>query len=234
MKYSVSPQVFTLDPRLRFGIIIGHGLKNRPSSRKDEMRLRNAEESVRGRINPAVLRDVPNIALYRETMKKAGINPNRFPVSVEAMLKRVLKGDQLPSINALVDLCNAVSLENIITLGAHDLNDIEDDLSVRFTTGHEKFLPFGQEEEEPVEEGELVFTSGNQVQTRKWIWRQSELGKTTLNSHHIIFQLVGMADDPENTLETAMSSIEKLVMDEFGGSCTSYRVSPDNMEIEFD
>ena len=234
MKYSVSSQVFALDPRLRFGIIIGKGLANRPSSREDEMRLRNAEKIVRERIKLEALRDVPNIALYREIMVKAGINPNRFPVSVEAMLKRVLKGDQLPIINGLVDLCNAVSLENLITLGAHDLNDIEDNLSVRFSTGDEKFLPFGQEEEERVEAGELVFTSGNQVQTRKWIWRQSELGKTTLDSHQIIFQLVGMADDPENTLETAMKSIEKLVMEEFGGTFDSYLVSPENTEIQFD
>lgn len=234
MKYSVSPEVFALDSQLRFGIIIGKNIKNRLSTKEDEMRLRRAEESVREKIKPEELRDASNIALYRETMKQAGINPNRFPVSVEAMLKRVLKGDQLPMINALVDLCNAISLENLITLGAHDLRDIQEDLAVRFSTGKEKFLPFGQSEEETVEEGELVFTSGDQVQTRKWIWRQSELGKTTLDSHHIIFQLVGMAEDPEDSLVEAMAAITEMVMFDFGGSCENYLVSPDNEEIEFE
>ncbi len=233
MKYSVSPEVFALDPRLRFGIIIGKDIKNRSSTKEDEMRLRRAEENVRGKIKPEELRDISNIALYRDTMKKAGINPNRFPVSVESMVKRVLKGDQLPVINALVDLCNAVSLEYLITLGAHDLGDIQEDLSVQFSTGNEIFLPFGQTEEEKVEEGELVFTSGNQVQTRKWIWRQSELGKTTLDSHHIIFQLVGMAEDPEDSLVEAMAAITEMVIFDFGGSCENYLVSPDNMEIVF-
>ena len=234
MKYSVSPEVFALDSRLRFGIVIGKNIKNRLSSGEDEARLRKAEESVRERIKPEALRDVSNIVLYRETMQKAGINPNRFPVSVEAMLKRVLKGDQLPVINALVDLCNAVSLENLITLGAHDLGDIEEDLTVRFSTGSERFLPFGQTEEETMEKGELVFTSGDQVQTRKWIWRQSEIGKTTLDSHHVIFQLVGMADDPEDSLMEALAAITEMVIFDFGGSCTSYLVSPENMEIEFE
>ncbi len=234
MKYTVSSEVFALDSRLRFGIIIGKDIKNRLSTKEDEMRLRRAEDSVRERIKPEELREVSNISLYREIMKQAGINPNRFPVSVEAMLKRVLKGDQLPMINALVDLCNAVSLENLITLGAHDLGDIREDLAVRFSTGKEKFLPFGESEEETVEEGELVFTSGDQVQTRKWIWRQSELGKTTLDSHHIIFQLVGMAEDPEDSLVEAMAAIAEMVMLDFGGSCENYLVGPENEEIEFE
>ncbi|SET82787.1 B3/4 domain-containing protein, partial [Natronincola peptidivorans] len=39
----------------------------------------------------------------------------------------------MPLINALVDLCNAVSIEQCISLGAHDLKDIHEDLEVRFS-----------------------------------------------------------------------------------------------------
>ncbi len=41
------------------------------------------------------------------------------------------------------DLSNAVSIERIISLGAHDLNDIHENLEVRFSKNGDVFLPFG-------------------------------------------------------------------------------------------
>ncbi|SET79242.1 B3/4 domain-containing protein [Natronincola peptidivorans] len=98
----------------------------------------------------------------------------------------------MPLINALVDLCNAVSIEQCISLGAHDLKDIHEDLEVRFSREGDIFLPFGAMDYEKVDAGELTFTSGNVVQTRKWIWRQSELGKTTVDSKDIFFSLLDL------------------------------------------
>ena len=186
---------------------------------------------MRKTVKAEEVRALPNVALYREVMAKAGINPNKFLPSVEAMFKRILKGGTLPKINALVDLCNAVSIEQIISLGAHDLSDIHEDLEVCFSRGGDKFIPFGSEEPEMVEEGELVFKSGNYVQTRKWIWRQSELGKTTLDSKDIFFQLVGFGDDP--SLSNAMTVIEDLIINRFDGNSKKYLVDINNRHIDF-
>ena len=214
MRYTVDEAVFKINPEIKFGILIGSNIKNSETSAEDEKRLREAEENMRKTVKAEGIRALPNVALYREVMTKAGINPNKFLPSVEAMFKRILKGGELPKINALVDLCNAVSIEQIISLGAHDLSDIHEDLEVCFSREGDKFIPFGSEEPEMVEEGELVFKSGNYVQTRKWIWRQSELGKTTLDSKDIFFQLVGFGDDP--SLNNAMAGIEDLIINRFG------------------
>ena len=213
MRYTVDEAVFEINPEIKFGILVGSNIKNSETSAEDEKRLREAEENMRKTVKAEGIRALPNVALYREVMTKAGINPNKFLPSVEAMFKRILKGGELPKINALVDLCNAVSIEQIISLGAHDLSDIHEDLEVCFSREGDKFIPFGSEEPEMVEEGELVFKSGNYVQTRKWIWRQSELGKTTLDSKDIFFQLVGFGDDP--SLNNAMAGIEDLIINRF-------------------
>jgi DNA/RNA-binding domain of Phe-tRNA-synthetase-like protein len=151
---------------------------------------------------------------------------------MEAMMKRVLKGGQLPTINSLVDLCNAISIENQVSLGGHDLADIHDDLSVGFTKGGEKFLPFGAEEYESVETGELVFISGDVVQTRKWVWRQSELGKMTQETTDVFFQLTGFSDGPDSPLSKALDSLEETLKG-FGGTCQRFIVKPGNGSIEF-
>lgn len=233
MRYSVDTSVFEINPDIKFGILIGRAIKNSETTPNDQARLREAEKRMRENYQDTQVRDLLNISLYRSFMTKAGINPNKFPPSVEAMFKRILKGTSLPTINALVDLCNAISIERIISLGAHDLADIHEDLEVRLAKDGDIFLPFGATDYEPVDIGELVFVSGHTVQTRKWIWRQSELGKTTVDSKYLIFQLVGFDNDKGATLNRAMEDIENLVISRFQGSCEKHIVDLNNRCIEF-
>jgi len=233
MRYSVDPSVFEINPNIKFGLLVGRSLKNSETMPYDQARLREAEEKLRESYQDSQVRELLNISLYRTIMTTVGINPNKYPPSVEAMFKRIIKGTSLPAINALVDLCNAISVEQMISLGAHDLADIHEDLEVRFAKEGDLFLPFGATEYETVDLGELVFTSGNKVQTRKWIWRQSELGKTTINSKDLFFQLVGFEDDKSASLNKAMEEIERLIIDRFGGTCKRYLVDQNNRCIEF-
>jgi len=39
---------------------------------------------------------------------------------------------------------------------------------------YDKLLLFGENELELLGENELIYTVGNKVKTRRWIWRQSE------------------------------------------------------------
>lgn len=234
MRYTVESEVLALDPQLYFGILIGQGLENSESTSDDILKLETAERYVRQIMSAAEVKSHPIVEAYRNVMEKAGINPNKYPPSVEAMLKRVLKGASLPHINALVDLCNAVSLETQISLGGHDLRDIKDNLSVCFSKGTEKFLPFGSSGYESVDAGELVFTDGDIIQTRKWIWRQSELGKMTLNTKDVFLQLVGFEYYEGSPLMRALDSLEKLIVGRFGGKYQRYIVNQNNTDIEFE
>lgn len=233
MKYLIDKSVFELNPQIKFGILVGHDIKNSDTNENDSERLRSAQARMKEQIRPEELREIHNVLLYRDVMVKSGLNPNKYPPSVEAMFKRILKGGQLPIINALVDLCNAVSIENTISLGGHDLKDIHEDLEVRYSKIGDIFLPFGEAEYESVPEGELVFTSGNVVQTLKWVWRQSELGKISLNSKDVFFQLVGFEYEEGSSLYIAMNEIENLVKQRFCGSVTKYLVDKNNPYIEF-
>lgn len=234
MKYKVDEWVFEKNPEVCFGIVVGKGLKNSKTTVADSDILAAAEANVREKIEPSALKSYPQVAIYREALRTVDINPNKFMNSVEAMSKRVVKSGSLPRINAMVDLCNAVALEEIISLGAHDLADIEDDLAVRLTVEGDVFRPFGSEDFEDVPEGELVFTSGPKVQTRQWLWRQSELGKITLDSSDIVFQLVGFKGEYEENFSRAMEAVQKLVKDRFNGSCEAFVVDKNKMEIEFE
>ncbi len=230
MKYEVSSYVFDKLPEVRFGVIVGKGMKNSETSEEDSELLRIAEESLKAKIPVSEIKTHEDIAVYRDALRSMDINPNKYMNSVEAMSKRVLKGGALPRINAIVDRCNAISLQHVISLVGHDLKDIDADLAVRLSEDGDRYLPFGATEFEEVKAGEMVFTSGNTIQTRQWLWRQSELGKMTMDSSDVFFQLVGF----DEKLDQAMDEVEKLVKERFGGETQRFMVTPGNRVIEFE
>ena len=73
-------------------------------------------------------KEIDEIIDYRNSLLKLGINPNKFMCSIEAIMTRILKKKGFPSINPIVDLGNVVSIKNVVTLGAHDIGSLKDDI----------------------------------------------------------------------------------------------------------
>lgn len=233
MKYTVDDWVFNKVPNVNFGIIVAKGIKNHETSYAVNTFLETSERQVRLEIPEDQIKTHPDLAVYREALLAIGINPNKYTHSVEAMSKRVIKGSQLPRINDLVDLCNAIALKYRISMGGHDLADIDDDLSVRLSTKEDTFLPLGESDYESMPEGELVFTSGSKVQTRQWLWRQSELGKVTKSSQDIIFQLVGFQQDGSSNLPCAIAELEKWLKTHYNVPYQTFIVDAQHTQIIF-
>jgi DNA/RNA-binding domain of Phe-tRNA-synthetase-like protein len=82
--------------------------------------LATAEADVR--MNPP-----EDTAAVRTMYKQVGIDPTKTRPSSEALLRRVRKGDTLPRINSMVDVCNWCSLEFQLPYGLYDLARTEGD-----------------------------------------------------------------------------------------------------------
>jgi len=57
------------------------------------------------------LSEHPTVAALRRLFRQTGCDPTRYRPSSEALLRRVLKGEEVPAIHPLVDLNNCLSLE---------------------------------------------------------------------------------------------------------------------------
>jgi DNA/RNA-binding domain of Phe-tRNA-synthetase-like protein len=80
----------------------------------------------------AVRANPPNeVAAVRTMYKRVGIDPTKRRPSSEALLRRVRKGDALPRINSMVDVCNWCSLEFQLPYGLYDAAQIEGDVVLR-------------------------------------------------------------------------------------------------------
>lgn len=194
MKFTIEERVFEILPEVCFGAVIIKGIDNRKPNPKIFDLLLETIEITREKYNAIKPKEHPDIIPYREAFKTLGINPNKFPCSVEALSARIAKGGSLPDINPAVNLVNAISLKYTLPMGAHDLDAAGEDIEVRFSRDGDMFVPFGETQAEMPDPDELIYARGNSVKTRKWIWRQSDQGKVTADSNNLFIPIDGFSN----------------------------------------
>ncbi len=231
MQFIVEEKVFETLPEACFGVVVARGVLNSADNSAIKILLEKAIESTCSKFAAVKPKEHPDMAPYREAFQKMGINPNKFPSSIEALTTRIAKGGSLPDINPAVNLVNAISLQYTLPMGAHDLDTTDGNIEVRFSRDGDKFTPFGENEPEILEAGELVYAAGSSIKTRKWIWRQSDLGKVTAASKNIFFPIDGFADYNSTAVLAAREDLATALKEQLGATITSYYLDRNNRSI---
>jgi len=105
-----------------------------------------------------------------EVFRRFGAKPQRTPCSAEALRKRALRDRRLPSIDPVVDLYNAISIEYAVPVGGENLAAYVGQPKLTVADGTEAFdtmkdgVPF-QESPEP---GEVIWRDDEGVTCRRW------------------------------------------------------------------
>lgn len=193
MRFCVSQEVFDAFPSACFGVVVAKGLEAAKVCTASEL-LAASVQSVPEKFGTEGVKAHPHIVIWRDAFLKMGLNPNKFQSSVEALSSRVHKSGQLPSINPVVDLVNALSLKYILPMGAHDIELMKGDIHLRVSRPGDRFTPFGAAETEEVPEGEIVYADEEEIRTRRWVWRQGDKAKIRPESGYIFFPIDGFAD----------------------------------------
>ena len=226
--YRIADEVFRRFPGYVRGVVIAHELKNGPSPQALVDLLREAEAAVRARVKPEAVAEEPRIKSWREAYRAFGAKPAEFRSSIEAMARRALKGDRLPSINALVDIGNLISLRHLLPAGAHAIDLLAGDIALRPASGAEQFIAFGSDATEHPLPGEIIFTEGDTVLTRRWTWRQAQHTLTLPESRAVEFNIDGLPPVPVAEVEQAGEEIKELVQRFCGGSARFVLLSQAN------
>ena len=93
-------------------------------------------------------------AQVRAMYRRFGVDPTKTRPSSEALLRRVRKGDPLPRINNVVDICNWCSLEFQVPYGLYDLARVRGGIELRAGAPGESYA--GIRKDEVHLEGRLV------------------------------------------------------------------------------
>lgn len=232
MRFEVSKDVFDLLPDACFGVVVVRGVDNSRSYPAVSELLHAAIAECEGALAGVKVKESPEIVPYREAFRALGINPNKFMCSIEALMTRIAKGKGFPEISPIVDLGNAVSLRTRLPIGAHDMGTVERALEVRHAREGDTFVPFGGGEVETPDENEVVYVSGGQVRTRRWTWRQSEIGKITEATTDLLFPIDGFRSINYDRVLEARKELSELIESIFGAKTAVGMVDKDNPVFE--
>ena len=129
MSFAVAPE---LERIVRPGVLWLEGATVVDRESRLDAPLAAAEAAIR-------LHPPEEIAAVRTMYKRVGIDPTKRRPSSEALLRRVRKGEPLPRINSMVDVCNWCSLEFQLPYGLYDAARIDGDVMLRLGAEGESY-----------------------------------------------------------------------------------------------
>lgn len=194
MDFSIDEAVFSLFPRITFGVLFG-ALPDSPPV-LPELAALQAESlaSLERRYATAeALGEHPQIKAWRAAYSVCGLNPKSHRPTHEALARRLLKSKAFPKINSVVDVYLTNQLEHLVPHGGYDLAHVQGDLVLVRSAGGEPFEPLGGGAE-LTEPGELVYRDAARVLTRRWNYRDSERTKLDVGTRRFLLMMEGFDD----------------------------------------
>ncbi|HKW04944.1 MAG TPA: phenylalanine--tRNA ligase beta subunit-related protein, partial [Nitrososphaerales archaeon] len=166
-----------------------HGL----SIMKQTPALEHFKKEVLARVRESInsleeIKDKPVYRAYRDFFWRVGIDPTKTRPAGEALVRKVIGGRDLPTINTLVDAYNLASLETGIAIAAFDLSNFGwEDLSMRKGIPEETFRGIGMSVPSTLAGMEVVIEnkrSGSLVAI--YPYRDSEESKVTTETKDVL------------------------------------------------
>ena len=227
MNFCISKEIFEKFPDFCVAVIVGEDIDNTGPSPETEEILAAAVKEIHNLLKDTIIKERKEVSVWREAFQLLGINPNKYPSSIEALLKRIAKKPQFPGINNVVNLVNSVGIKNMVPIGAHDMDRMQGDIQIRFSRGGDLFTPFGGSGQEEVPLGEPVYADDLEVRTRMWVWRQGEKNKITPASSRIFFPIDGFKEVTKQNILSAGEELAHYLNRFFQCRIRTYRVDKD-------
>lgn len=140
-------------PDAELGIVIAAGINNKSSEclARDEITKELAEANIKARkfIDKDTLSECSAVSVWREAFQKFKKKKGNRS-SIEALLSRVQKGNEVGPINPLVDIYNTMSLTYGLPCGGEDLDNIAGTMRLTLSeNGGEEFIAIWRYRERP-------------------------------------------------------------------------------------
>ena len=146
-----------------------------------------------------------HLRAWGEAYRAFGAKPQRTPSSAEALRKRALAPQGVPSIGPVVDLYNAISIAFAVPVGGEDIDRYRGSPRLARANGTEPFetVKDGAIAIEYPEPGEAIWRDDAGATCRRWNWRQGPRTRIDGGSRNLWFILERLSPMPLEGLEAA-------------------------------
>jgi DNA/RNA-binding domain of Phe-tRNA-synthetase-like protein len=211
-RFGYDHEILDRFPSVVGGVIHADGVAVRAAPGELTATFLAEQSSVRERIGDTPLSELPTLAAWRGVFRGFGVNPTKYRSAAEALLRRLTKQGELPSINTLVDLANLVSIRYALPVAVFDQRDVIGGTTVRLAHGGERWADLGASEAEHPEPGEVIFSDDEeQVSARRWCWRQSRASAASEDTTEILVTVEGHHEAAPDDIDRALRDLEALI-----------------------
>lgn len=230
MHFTIQRQIFTFFPGLKIAVAVAQGVDNqadRPgvAALWDKTWATAKKAAVYGNAQSH-----PRVKPWRERLNAMGVPAKKFPSSIEAILRRALKGGPPFHINPLVDFYNSVSLTHFVPAGGFDLGALHS-LELRLTQGGDRFVALDATEAEAVPAGEVAYADGSTVLTRHFVWRQARTGLIQRETKDVILISEVLGEVGPAVAEAVLEDFRTGLEQHFGVPAAAFLLDENNSTI---
>jgi DNA/RNA-binding domain of Phe-tRNA-synthetase-like protein len=210
-------------PSIRGGVIHAVGLDNAGTSPTLTDRFRVEQAKVKDDLGDTPLSEFPSISAWRSAFSRFGVKPTQYRSAAEALLRRLTKQGDIPSINRMVDMANLVSIRHRLPVAVFDQSSVTGLTTVRFSEGNERFTDLGSDVVTTPEPGEVIFVDeAGLVSARRWCWRQSDQSAARASTTEALITVEGHHEDAEADVGAALEDLLGLLAVYQPGSQVSF------------
>ena len=225
MQFVIEEEIFARFSDVAVAVIAARGICNAVG--EDEATaiaalLRDAQASIPQRIEASEVTSHPYIAPWREAYRQFGAKPKKYPSSIENLVRRVLKGQMIGSVNPLVDLYNVISLRHLLPIGGEDLDAMQGNLQL--TVAGEDEAPvklLGEAEARAPYADEVIYKDDIGTVCRRWNWKEAERTKLTPQTTNAVLVVESLPPIARATVQQAVDELAALVEQHLGGTLES-------------
>jgi len=235
-KFIITDGFFELFPEAEIGIVLAKGLD--PGKLQDpeilsqiSSDLREANKNATKYLAKDVLSENKVISVWREAFQKFKTKKGARS-SIEAMLKRISKGNEIGMILPLVDIYNTVSLNYAIPCGGEDIDTIRGDMLLTIAEGGEPFKPLGSDEIDNALPNEVIYKDEEGAVCRCWNWREGERTMLTENTKNAFLIIESVDPERHDEFVSASEELEMLVKRYFACETEICFLNINNRELE--
>ena len=187
---------------------------------------------MKTKIGSTPLSELSSLSAWRRAISAFGVSPTKYRSAAEALLRRLTKKGDIPSINTLVDIGNLVSIRYGLPVAIFDTREIQGAITVHYSDGSEKYMELGNDEIIHPEVGEVIFSDEKKmVVARRWCWRQSATSAANESTSRAVITVEAHHEDGKADIENALSDLLDLLSEFAGGDFNAAVLNAENPAI---
>lgn len=229
-RFVIEDEFWNLFPNAKLGVVICHDIDNSIGNEEYEKMILQGQEEALKYLKDSEFSNNQVIKVWREAFKKFKTKKGARS-SIEALLKRVHNGNNIGTINPLVDIYNSISLKYALPCGGEDIDKFIGDIRLTRAIGNEEFIPLGTDENSSPYEGEIVYKDDEGAICRCWNWREAIRTMLTESTNNA-FLCIELVDESRfEEFENALSELAKRIQENLGGTCKISILDINNKEV---